>query len=94
MTRARGLGRGRRFVSPTEGHPAVLELFRLIETRGVTVKSVAAGAGLHAKTVLHWARSNGVKQKARSTPMVAALDDCLRVLGFRIAVVPLERGGK
>lgn len=54
---------------------------------GRTVRDVASEAGLHENTIYEWRRSR------LCDASVSNLEAALNVLGYRLAIVPLE-GGK
>lgn len=81
----------RRFVRsplPSKGHPIVRALYELMREERTAVLDVAERAGLSTSTIRHW--KNCAQRKERKTPTIDSIDSCLRVLGYKLAIVPEE----
>lgn len=64
--------------------PIVRELFDLIELKGATHKELVQNAGLHMNALQQWFR-NG------RSPGVSNFNAVANVLGYRLALVPMEQ---
>ena len=67
---------------PTRGHPLVRRFFEIVNERQHTVVAVARRAGVTRNTIFTW---------HHSTPTLPSLEAALNVLGYRLAIVPLEK---
>lgn len=76
--------KGRRTGQVDNPHEVVHRLFDLFYESGHTHLSLYAASGVHQTALSHW--------KTRYSPTVTNLDAALRVLGHKLAVVPLEPG--
>ena len=68
---------------PERADPFVREFFRIAQQENAQLLDVAEKSGLSRKTIDGWRR--------HSEPKAAHLEACLNVLGYRLAVVPLEQ---
>lgn len=69
---------------PTQGHPLVIQLRRLIAKHDVAVTWVAQRAGLSKPVIFAWSHSH--------SPSVVSLEAALGVLGYELAVVNSKTG--
>lgn len=72
-------------MSLSHEHPLFDELFRLIDQSDYTPKEIARRAGSSTTTLQHWRGKEQVLPKAR----VDTFDRWLRVLGYKLAIVPV-----
>lgn len=71
---------------PTSGSvPELVRRFFLIaKAKKISIERVAIATGYSDGTIYHW------KKRCLTGPSVVVLDTCLRTLGFRLAIVPLD----
>lgn len=66
----------------SHAHPLVREFYRLLADQQTTALDVAERAGLSTGTISDW--------RTTYAPRVGNLDAALRVLGYRLAIVPVR----
>lgn len=69
-------------IDARHAHPLVRMFYRLLAEQQVTALDVAERAGLSAGTISQW--------RATYAPRVGNLDAALNVLGYRLAIVPID----
>lgn len=71
-----------RITVPEKAHPLVREFYRLVIAKGAHLLDVHVAAGLGRNVLAKWRTTN--------TPNVASLEAALNVIGYRLAIVPLD----
>lgn len=77
-----GEPRGIRAKLPEHAHPLVRQFFGLLNVALINRGHVAAKAGLSTHTICAW---------RRAAPQLPNFEAALNVLGYRLAIVPLEK---
>lgn len=73
----------RRMQLPPRTEPLIRQLYMLVVNHPThSLSSVAVAAGLNNGTVAEWRR--------RQMPSLKSFDSVLRVLGYRLAIVPID----
>lgn len=62
-------------------HPLVRRFFELVNCRQMTIAAIARRSGVRRNSIFKW---------RESTPTLPSLEAALNVLGYRLAIVPLE----
>lgn len=80
-----------RFEQPATGPAVVREMFAIMAEEQMPINRVAAKAGIFYDTVRRWRRCSG--SKSRRSASLELVDACLRVLGYKLAIVPVDHPG-
>lgn len=83
MGRVRGKRWRGKHTVPEHAHPLVRKFFELLNADGATQTEICARAGLSIQTTKGW---------RKKSPQLVTFEAALNTLGYRLAIVPEERG--